>query len=100
MISSFCARAEGDVFARIAAQVSAEGQRRIDELLAVPQEDQRSMLFHLKEYPPHGNAQTIKDYLAYYRTAIGTWEPELCMTAGGPTTAEAWHHLGSLRIQR
>jgi hypothetical protein len=76
MIASFCARAEGDVFERIAAQVSAEGQRRIDELLAVPEDDQRSMLFHLKEYPPHGNAQTIKDYLAYYRTAIGTWDME------------------------
>jgi TnpA family transposase len=74
MISSFCVRAEGNVFERIAAQVSAEGQRRIDELLAVPEEDQRSMLFHLKEYPPHGNAQTIKDYLAYYRTAMGTWD--------------------------
>ena len=76
MIASFCARAEGDVFERIAAQVSAEGRRRIDKLLAVPQEDQRSMLFHLKEYPPHGNAQTIKDYLAYYHLAIGTWDME------------------------
>jgi hypothetical protein len=51
-------------------QVSGEGRQRIDELLAVPEDDQRSMLFHLKEYPPHGNAQTIKDYLAYYRAAI------------------------------
>jgi hypothetical protein len=76
MISSFCARAEGDVFERVAAPVSAEGRRRIDELLAVPEEDQRSMLFHLKEYPPHGNAQTIKDYLAYYRAAMGTWDME------------------------
>jgi hypothetical protein len=76
MISSFCARTEGDVFERIAAQVPAEGRRRIDELLAVPEEDQRSMLFHLKEYPPHGNAQTIKEYLAYYHAAIGTWDME------------------------
>ena len=34
------------------------------------------MLFHLKEYPPRGNAQTIQDYLAYYRAAIGTWDRE------------------------
>jgi TnpA family transposase len=72
MVYSFCARAEGDVFERIAAQISVEGRQRIDELLAVPADDQRSMLFHLKEYPPHGNPQTIKDYLAHYRVAMGT----------------------------
>jgi hypothetical protein len=74
MIASFFARAEGDVFARIAAQVSAEGRRRIDNCWRFPEGDQRSMLFHLKEYPPHGNAQTIKDYVAYYHLAIGTWD--------------------------
>ena len=75
MIDSFCARAEGDVFERIAAQVPPDGRRRIDELLAVPEGDQRSMLFHLKEYPPNGNAQSINDYMAHYHTAVGTgWE--------------------------
>ncbi len=75
MIDSFCARAEGDVFERIAAQVSVSGRQRIDELLAVPEEDQRSMLFRLKEYPPNGNAQSIKDYLAHYQAAVGTgWD--------------------------
>jgi hypothetical protein len=39
MIDSYCARAEGDVFERIAAQVAPEGRRRIDELLAVPEGD-------------------------------------------------------------
>jgi hypothetical protein len=39
----------------------AEGRWRI-ELLAVPEEDQRSPLLRLKEYPPHGSAQTTKDY--------------------------------------
>jgi TnpA family transposase len=72
MVSSFCARAESDVFELIAAQVSTEGRRRIDELLAVPEDDQRSLLFRLKEYPPHGNAQTIKDYLAHYQVAVRT----------------------------
>jgi TnpA family transposase len=77
MIDSYCARAEGDVFERIAAQVAPEGRRRIDELLAVPEGDQRSMVFYLREYPPHGNAQTIKDYLTHYEVAMGPgWDLE------------------------
>jgi len=72
LVSSFCARAEGDVFERIAVQVSAEGRRRIDALLTVPEGDQRSLLFHLKEYPPHGNPQTIQAYLGHYHTAVRT----------------------------
>lgn len=72
LVSSFCTRAEGDVFERIAVQVSAEGQRRINALLTVPEGDQRSGLFHLKEYPPHGNPQTIQTYLGHFRTAVRT----------------------------
>ncbi|MGH9402120.1 MAG: DUF4158 domain-containing protein [Terriglobia bacterium] len=70
LVSSFCTRAEGDVLERIAAQVSTEGRRRIDALLMVTEGDQRSALFHLKEYPPHGNPQTIQTYLGHFRTAV------------------------------
>jgi Domain of unknown function (DUF4158) len=69
LIYSFCARSEGDVFERIALQVYPEGRRRIDELLAVPEGDQRSLLFRLKEYPPRGTPQTISAYLECYHTA-------------------------------
>jgi TnpA family transposase len=69
LIYSFCARSEGDVFERIAMQIYPEGRRRIDELLAVPEGDQRSQLFRLKEYPPRGTPQTISDYLQCYHTA-------------------------------
>ena len=70
MVYSFCARAEGDVFERITEQVSAEGRRRIDEVLTVPEDDPRSLLFRLKEYPPRGTPQTIKAYLECHHTAV------------------------------
>ena len=63
LVYSFCARSEGDVFERIAVQVHPEARRRIDELLTVPENDQRSLLFRLKEYPPRGTPQTISGYL-------------------------------------
>jgi hypothetical protein len=60
MVYSFCARAEGDVFERIASQIYPEGRRRIDELLKVPEDDPRSMLFRLKEYPPRGTRKRFR----------------------------------------
>jgi hypothetical protein len=65
MVYSFCARAEGDVFERIASQIRPEGRRRIDELLSVADGDPRSMLFRLKEYPPRGTPQTIQEYMTF-----------------------------------
>jgi hypothetical protein len=70
MVYSFCARAEGDVFERIASQIRPEGRRRIDELLTVADGDPRSMLFRLKEYPPRGTPQTIQEYMTCYHAAV------------------------------
>jgi hypothetical protein len=69
LLYSLCARSEADVFERIAVQVHPEARRRIDELLTVPEGDQRSLLFRLKEYPPRGTPQTISEYLNCYHTA-------------------------------
>jgi hypothetical protein len=70
LVYSFCTRAEGDVFERIASQIHPEGRRRIDELLTVPEGDPRSTLFRLKEYPPRGTPQTIQEYMKCYHAAV------------------------------
>jgi hypothetical protein len=35
-------------------------------------EQAKALLLAPEEYPPRGNARTIKDYLAHYQVAIGT----------------------------
>jgi len=72
LVYSYCRRAEATVLDGLAAQVPAPSRKKIDELLHVREDDQRSLLFHLREYPPRGTPATIQVYLQHYQTAVRT----------------------------
>jgi TnpA family transposase len=72
LVYAYCRRAETTVLAGIAEQVPAQSRKKVDELLRVPEGDQRSLLFHLREYPPRGTPETIQAYLQHYQTAVRT----------------------------
>jgi Domain of unknown function (DUF4158) len=72
LVYPYCRRAEATVLAGIAGQAPAQSRKKMDELLHVPEGDQRSLLFHLREYPPRGTPETIQSYLQHYQTAVRT----------------------------
>lgn len=66
LVASVTARAQDEVYTRIATGLSAELQRAMDDLLALPSGERRSALFHLKEYPPEASNAVIVQYIERY----------------------------------
>ncbi len=63
VIGRVTAQAEEDLLGRLQARLGATLCSRIEELLTVPDGEQRSMLARLKEYPPEPSPEVINDWL-------------------------------------
>lgn len=66
LIASVTAQAQDDVYTRIVTGLTPALQQAIDDLLHVPAGEPRSMLFHLKEYPPEASTAVILRYIERY----------------------------------
>ena len=66
LVASVTARAQDDVYSRIVTGLSSALQQALDELLHVPADERRSMLFQFKEYPPEASNAVILRYIERY----------------------------------
>jgi hypothetical protein len=66
LIASMTAQAQDDIYTRIVTRLTPALQQAIDDLLHVPAGEPRSMLFHLKEYPPEASNTVILRYIERY----------------------------------
>ena len=63
------ARARQEIYERLACELTDEDRIRLDELLEVQPGDRRSLLFHLKRYPPEATPQQIAAHIRRYELA-------------------------------
>ena len=61
IVASITARVRHEVFERIAERLTPGFRQAIDDLLQVPEGEQRSRLFRLKEYPSGANITSAKN---------------------------------------
>jgi len=67
LVDSISARAKNDFYEFITARLTDELLEQIDELLGKTGLDGKTILFHLKEYPPHASSKSILEYLGYFK---------------------------------
>lgn len=72
LIISVCSDAHERLFESLYERLSPEIKRAIDELLIASAEDQRSLFYLLKEYPPSATITSIQRYLERYRALDST----------------------------
>jgi TnpA family transposase len=63
------ARTKQEIYERLAAELTDDDRDRLDELLGIQPGDRRSLLFHLKRYPPEATPQQIAAHIRRYETA-------------------------------
>jgi TnpA family transposase len=85
LIIHVCADVHLQLFETVFRQLSPELRQAIDRLLMVPDGEQRSDFFHLKEYPPAPSISSIQSYLQRYQTVAETgiddFEIQVCTPA-------------------
>ena len=72
LIIHVCSDVHLQLFETVFRCLSPELRQAIDRLLTVPDSEQRSYFFHLKEYPPAASISSIQSYLRRYQTVAGT----------------------------
>jgi Domain of unknown function (DUF4158) len=72
LIIHVCSHVHVELFERVFRRLSPELRQAIDELLMVPDGEQRSSFYHLKEYPPAPSISSIQSYLQRYHTVAET----------------------------
>lgn len=72
LIIHVCSDVHSQLFEAVFRRLSPELRQAIDRLLAVPEGEQRSDFFHLKEYPPAPSISSIQSYLQRYQTVAET----------------------------
>ena len=72
LIIHVCSEVHVQLFEAVFRQLSPELRYAIDRLLMVPDGEQRSYFYHLKEYPPAPSISSIQSYLQRYRTVAET----------------------------
>jgi len=72
LIMHVCSDVHSQLFEAVFRRLSPELRQAIDRLLAVPEGEQRSDFFHLKEYPPAPSISSIQSYLQRYQTVAET----------------------------
>ena len=70
LIISHCAATHEKLFSSLHQRLSPGLRQAIDRLLAVPEDEQRSYFYQLKEYPPSASVSSLQDYLDRYRTLV------------------------------
>ena len=79
IVIHICADAHNQLFESIFQRLPPELRNAIDQLLLVPEGEQRSYFFRLKEYPPAATISSIQSYLDRYQTIanVGVDEVEI-----------------------
>jgi TnpA family transposase len=77
LIIHICADAHNHLFESIFQRLPPELRDTIDKLLLVPEGEQRSYFFRLKEYPPAATISAIQSYLDRYQTVAKTGIDEI-----------------------
>ncbi len=72
LIINICAEVNTQVFETIHQKLSPELKKTIDQLLTVPEGEQRSYFNSLKEYPPAAKVSSLQTYLKRYQTISET----------------------------
>ncbi|MEW6505989.1 MAG: DUF4158 domain-containing protein, partial [Chloroflexota bacterium] len=67
LVDSVSARAKNDFYEFITARLPDALLEQIDELLEKTGLDGKTILFHLKEYPPHASSKSILEYIGYFK---------------------------------
>jgi TnpA family transposase len=71
LIISHCAATQEQLFVSLQQQLSPDLRQAIDRLLTIPEEQQRTYFYQLKEYPPAASVSALQDYLKRYETLAG-----------------------------
>ena len=72
LIIHVCSNVHGELFEAVFRRLSPELRQAIDQLLLVPDGEQRSAFYHLKEYPPAASISSIQSYRQRYHTVAAT----------------------------
>ena len=72
LIIHICSEVHVQLFESIYQRLSPDLRHAIDRLLAVPDGEQRSSFYQLKEYPPAATIASLNAYLKRYRTVTET----------------------------
>lgn len=72
LIISICSTVHEQIFESLYLRLSPEIKQAIDRLLSVPEGEQRSYFYQLKEYPPSAKISSLKNYLKRYRRLVET----------------------------
>ena len=68
LISHVCSGVHAGIFDDIYQKLSPDLRLSIEQLLVVPEGEQRSHFYQLKEYPPAASISSIQSYLKRYQT--------------------------------
>lgn len=68
LIIHVCSVVHSRLFERVFQQLSPPLRQAVDQLLRVPDGEQRSSFYRLKEYPPTPSISSIQSYLQRYQT--------------------------------
>jgi TnpA family transposase len=72
LVVAVCSKVHENIFESIYIQFSTELKQTINQLLEVPEGQQRSYFQLLKEYPPSAKISSIQNYLERYQTLENT----------------------------
>lgn len=72
LIIHSCAAVHEQLFESMFQRLAPELRQAIDRLLTVPEGEQRSAFYYLKEYPPAATISSMQSYLQRYQTVAET----------------------------
>lgn len=72
LIIHVAAEGQAHLFTSLYERLSPDLRRAIDQLLAVPEGEQRSYFYQLKEYPPAATISSLQAYLKRYQAVTDT----------------------------
>ena len=72
LIIHVCTDVHSQTFEAVFQRLSPQLRQAIDGLLAIPDGEQRSSFYYLKEYPPAASISSIQSYLQRYQTVAET----------------------------
>jgi len=93
LIIHVCSEVHAQLFEAIYQRLPPDLRKTIDELLTVPEGEQRSYFYQLKEYPPAAKISSLRTYLKRYQTLSATGIDDLGTRVAEPSFQEYLFHL-------
>ncbi|MEM1369036.1 MAG: DUF4158 domain-containing protein [Cyanobacteria bacterium P01_H01_bin.15] len=72
LVIRVCSEVNLQLFESVFQQLSSEHLQAIEQILSIPEAEQRSYFSRLKDYPPAATISTIQTYLHRYKTVVET----------------------------